>query len=535
MEFQTYSSSSSSSSSAGRSRIKPKKSQNRSKSQHEPKKVHLHGLQFINVNYKFLVDNNADLNPQLLDPNVAVNIDDIARVISPGGNSCPICLSDEIVAPRMITSCGHILCLKCLLSLLDSEVPTAKKREANAIVEKYKECPLCQTIIRRSEVLPVLILKFDTRFETPKVDEDVIMSLMMRPSGKVLAIPKSLHDIYGVFPDFPWYGQEPDLLSYSRIVRGDLETIKSMYEAEKNLVLAQFEQEKLVYNEDPKFVSLTIDNINQDIVNWQDKFSKSAEKTTKKKHSGTSGSSHNDHGATNTFYFYQTGFNTTGVYVLSPLDMKVLKTAYHHYEGLPSSIVAKIEKIRYEELTSETSMTKYKYLSHLPVGTQIGFLECNWHKNEYIDQNTWKIFLEDLLKRTKNSRRKLRKEEQDRKRALEREEIKTKKFYERENAGTAEESYDYATGAMGTLTIIDNRELPPLTADSTTTGTSSEVPGEFQTTIWGTRIPKAEPSPSDEDEDFEAEEMIRRAQEEMKKLGEKGKRKKKRLVLTSTM
>lgn len=81
--------------------------------------------------------------------------------------------------------------------------------------------------------------------------------------------------------------------------------------------------------------------------------------------------------------------------------MKVLKTTYSNYESLPTSIVAKIENIRYEELSQETSMTKYKYLSHLPIGTQIGFLECDWNNNEYVSQPIWDMYKNDLVKRSK--------------------------------------------------------------------------------------------------------------------------------------
>lgn len=517
-------------------------------------KVHLKGMSFINVNYKFVVDYRNDYKAQQLDPNVPIDTKDILRIVVPKGNSCPICLSDEPLAPRMITSCGHILCLTCLLSLLESEVPVFKKRENTAVVEKYRDCPLCFSVIRKNEIKPVLIDNIDERFEVPKVNDEVVLSLMVRPHDKVLALPSSHKEYHEVIDSFPWVNQSildmPDFGQFLRIFKGDLHYLLNMYELEKQTILAAYEEEKLLYNDDGKFTNLAIKNIDEDIAKWKAYYEDIEGKSSK--YVGDHRSKSKELDSSNSYFYYQTGFNASSTYVLSPLDMKVLKTNNdNNYTHLPSSIVAKIENIRYEELAPESSITKYKYLSHLPLGTTIGFLECNWSQNEFISPETWQMYKNDLLKRTKNSSKKFRKEEKDRKRAMNEEEIKTRNFFERENNGSSElnDYYDsqIERGNFGSLSIIDHRELPPLSSENVLEPShnneisSDSSVGEYQTTIWGTKIPKAEIMNGDSDsDDWDATEMIRKAKEEINRQEtDKGKgkgkqKKKKKLVLLSS-
>ena len=488
-------------------------------------KIQLTGMKFINVNFKFVVDGRKDYRIQELDPNVPVDTEDIIRIIAPRGNSCPICLTDEFVAPRMITSCGHIICLKCVLSLLANEVPQAKKRESAAIVEKYRECPLCFSIIRKHELKPVLINNVDERFEVPKVGDEVVMTLMARRVDQILALPKLLsfdNHIRG-FPDT----KQLELLPYLRIFKGDSQYILEMYEKEKRDITAAYEEEKLIYGDDSSLVVESITYIDKEIELWNTKLLQNVEKQPSHSHA-----TDNNHP---TYYFYETGFNAGCTYVLSPLDMKVLKTTYNDYATLPSSLVAQIENIRYEELTTESSMNKYKYLSHLPLGSEIGFLECDWSNSEFISTETWESFKDDLLKRSNTSKRKLRKEERDKKRAMNEEETRTRNFFLHEN-GEADIEQGSSTLGFGSLSIVDNRELPALSDQHVAT----ESEKEYETTVWGTRIPRNEAVSAQsaiEDDDWEAEEMIRKAKEEMSRQEQAGgskKKKKKKLVLLSS-
>jgi len=523
----------------------PRRNSNNNTRNRRPR-LYLHGMRFINVNYKFVVDYRKPYKTQQMDPNVPVDTEDILQILVPRGNACPICLSEDLVAPRMITSCGHILCLTCLLSLLESEVPVHKKQESKVIVEKYRDCPLCGSIIRKHDVKPVQIDNVDERFEVPKINDEVVLTLMTRKSDKIVPLPSHLEHYGNAIDVFPWASQhEPNLLEYLRFFKGDLSYVVAMHEKEKKDILAAYELDKELYQDDGTFMKLALKNIDEDISKWSQKFSEDLSPHYRPADRGNSSNS------SHTLYYYQSGFKSSTTYVLSPLDMKVLKSCYNQdYALLPSSVIARVENIRFEELTAETATTKYKFLSHLPQGTSIGFMECNWKNNEYITQETWDTFKADLEKRSKQSQKRLRIEEKNRRRALNEEEKRAREFIERENNGTNDEYHNYdhdwmPAASFGSLTISDHRDMPALASGNTQTSAStsdqsSEERPAMQKTVWGTQIPKSEIKSLDEEDgqDWDAEEMIRRAREEMERSeaqnGPGKKKKKKKIVLLSS-
>lgn len=515
-------------------------------------------MRFINVNYKFIVDYRKSYSAQKLDPNVPVDTDDILCIVAPQGNACPICLSSELVAPRMITSCGHILCLPCLLALLDSEVPTSMKREGKAVVEKYTDCPLCASVIRRCDVKPVLVDTTDVRFDMPKVNDEIVLTLMAREANKIVPVPKyTLDDVSSdlskklfVSGQFPWADQlytHP----YLRIYKGDHTYVSTMYEREKEALRDAYEKDSDLFLADGKLLKLAILSIDGDLRSWKEKFEseyKNIENSIAPKPNSSysaalkPGSSDSNKSS---FFYYQTGFKCPTTYVLSALDMKILKHSYgSDYSQLPPSIVAKVENIRYEEMHEELATTRYKYISHLPLGTLIGFLECNWEHNEYISGTVWNEFKLELLKRTKNSLRKITKEEKSRQRALNEEERRAREYIENENNGGSRPSDDDPSwlnnAGMGSLTITDYREMPALSGDSPLDSRSLSADGAepTQRSVWGTQIPKAEVVDENPEDAWDADEMIRRAREEIEKQelngkGKAGKKKKKYILLLS--
>lgn len=455
-------------------------------------KFHLHGMSFVNVNYRFIVDGRKPYKLQKLDPNVPVDVEDIMLVIVPKGNACPICLSEELVAPRMITLCGHILCLACLLTLLHSEVPVHKKSESKLVTETYKDCPLCGVVIRQKDIKPVLIEHIDERFDVPKVHDDAILTLMARPANSTLALPLK----FAAPNDFPWT-YTPETAQYLHYVRGDLAYVTQMYEGEKTAILASHESDRAMYDTDDKYVNMAIEKIDADLALWSSKLVDDTDHDV-------------SFDATQpTFYHYQTGSGTATVYVLSPLDVKVLKHSFVTYEELPNVVVAPIENIRFEELTQELAMSKYKHLSHLPLGTSIGFLECNWRGHPLVREETWAAFAGELTKRSKASARKLKLEEQNRVRAQTEEERRAWEVVEQETRQVEVHS------SLSTLTLGDYTNLPALSSASASL--EEQVNHEYQQTIWGTQVLKSEQQKAEE---LESQEMIARAKA---KKGRKGK------------
>ncbi|MCP8718909.1 MAG: RING-HC finger protein [Asgard group archaeon] len=462
---------------------------------------------FINVNFKFIVDQIRQE-----DPNIPIDTEDIIRVI--GRGSCPICLTDEPIAPRMIASCGHIVCLKCILALLES----AAESSATAY------CPICLSVIpkHKHNFIPVLINYMD---ENVKIGDDVTLQLMCRRLDQMFALPYDIaKQNHAKFPGM-------DIFPYLRVYKGDLKYALDLYELEKAQILQQYDEEKLIYGDDYKLVAEALCYIDKEMDKWKQKFS-----VEPSNHNVPSMSQHQQN--SHDFYFFQTAFNNnTTIYTLNTFDMKVLKSNYHSYSNLPTTVTAKIESIRYDELTPETVRGKFKYLGHLPVGTQVAFLEIKWNNSQFINHETWEMFKEDLIKRSKKTKKRFNKEERDRKRAMDEEERRNRDFFKRENSnGGDEDDEDGGLNfGMGSLRIVDLRELPALSEQPSIADTE----GEFQTTIWGTRIPKTQNDPvanADNEYDLETAEMIRKAKEEMAKQEQGGnkKKKKKKLVLLSS-
>lgn len=466
---------------------------------------------FINVNFKFIVDQIRQE-----DPNVPIDTEDIIRVI--GRGSCPICLTDEPIAPRMIATCGHIVCLKCILALLAS----AAESSATAY------CPICLSVIPKHNhnFIPVLINYID---ENVKIGDEVTLQLMSRQPGQMFALPYEISKQYDAkFPGM-------DVFPYLRVYKGDLKYALELYEMEKTQILHAYEEEKLIYGDDYKLVAEAIEYIDNEMAKWKQKFSIESHN-----HHLTSPSHQNHQQSQHEFFFFQTAFNNnTTIYTLNNFDMKVLKSNYHSYANLPTTITANIESIRYEELTPETARGKFKYLGHLPVGTQIAFLEIKWNNNQFIKRETWEMFKDDLIKRSKKTKKRFNKEERDRKRAMDEEERRNRDFFNRENRnGGDDDDEDGNSGyGMGSLKIVDLRDLPALSEQPDFNTANAD--GEFQTTIWGTRIPKTRNDPvanADNEYDLETAEMIRKAREEMERQenGSNKKKKKKKLILLSS-
>jgi hypothetical protein len=371
--------------------------------------------------------------------------------------------------------------------------------------------------------------------ENVKVGDEVTLQLMSRQLGQMFALPYDIAKLthHAKFPSM-------EIFPYLRVYKGDLNYALELYELEKTKLLQAYEEEKLIYGDDYKLVAEALCYIDNEMDKWKRKFAIEPSHGHGP-HSPSQHSNNNNQQPPHEFFFFQTAFNNnTTIYTLNTFDMKVLKSNYHSYSNLPSTLAAKIESIRYEELTPETVRGKFKYLGHLPVGTQIAFLEMKWNNSQFINHETWEMFKEDLIKRSKKTKKRFNKEERDRKRAMDEEERKNRDFFKRENGHNNDEDGDDSLGhGVGSLRIVDLRDLPALSEQPQ----AAETEGEFQTTIWGTRIPKTKNDPvsnADNQYDMEAAEMIRKAKEEMAKQENGGnnanskKKKKKKLVLLST-
>ncbi|ODQ78629.1 hypothetical protein BABINDRAFT_162339 [Babjeviella inositovora NRRL Y-12698] len=497
-------------------------------------KVHLSGAAYINANYKFVVDHRYS---SAQDPNLPVEHSSILRVVVPRGlQACPICLSDDPVAPRMLTNCGHVLCLTCLLSLMDSK-PLEKAPQ------KYKECPLCAVRVNPKTVLPVLINDVDLSFETPKVGDEVILTLLARPHNHMVPVPVNMLPFLGnrqssKISPIPWHFQHEAALS-SRLVKGDLRYVLDQYEQEVLQINESFETDKLLYgvhNANQVHVFKAVEQIRHEQELAKIRFEHGEqllpaaieELCNFQLPAGDLGMVFND---ANTSFFYSTAFNNiTTHYFLSPLDVKILRASHGgQYSAFPAVLIKKIRNIVPFELTLGNVTSTLKYLNYLPLGTQLAWLECEWGRNE-LHPDVWAEFLLAITSRDKRLKTKAVVEERNKVHAMRREEQHMRDFYQRENNSFV---HQVNNGWEQTPTegfphehLNDGDALPALEHGE------QPVSGVKQYTVWGTAIPAG-----DKDEDEETQVLLEQLrQQKLDTPGKSGpgKKKKKKLVLLSS-
>lgn len=120
---------------------------------------------------------------------------------------------------------------------------------------------------------------------------------------------------------------------------------------------------------------------------------------------------HEGHHPDAPYFFYQALLH----YYLAPLDIRILKSAFGSFAAFPSTLLPRVERVSTGHIMDDDLRKRTKYLSHLPYGCEVGFLECNWTdvvSPEILDQ-----FKDEIEKRRKRNREKEVREERDRVRA----------------------------------------------------------------------------------------------------------------------
>ena len=115
---------------------------------------------------------------------------------------------------------------------------------------------------------------------------------------------------------------------------------------------------------------------------------------------------HNEH-----FHFYQ----ALPHYYLAPLDIRILKAAFGNYSSFPTTILPRVEKVSTGHIVDDNLRRRAKYLSHLPQGCEVGFLECDW--TDVVSTKTLALFQTELERRRKKNREKEAREDKERLRA----------------------------------------------------------------------------------------------------------------------
>ena len=412
---------------------------------------------YIHANYRFIVDPRGDYHVQAEDADVHLDWSKVLQIIASSKSqaaSCPICLGDP-TAPRM-AKCGHMFCLPCLIRYMHSEDGNAPPLEKKA---RWKKCPICWDSIYISETRPVRWY-VGQEGDPPHEGGDVVLRLLRRKPAQTLAMPRESAETVPKGDDIPWYFAA-EVMDYARVMKGSEDyMLKQFDEALEDIQQLQQEDE-LMFGEDAEWTGRAIRMLNEakervhgmgnppeqpkkpeqeikvdrpplqfnetdegvpDMYLQRHADEHSTNAATEPPNAETNEANQNTIPRTlqemrlrqrekpqpAEYFFYQALLH----YYLSPLDIRILKTAFGSYHAFPSSILPRIERVSSGHIVDDELRKRVKYLAHLPYGCEVGFLECDW--TELVSPQVLAEFKPMLEKRRRRHDEKEAREEKER-------------------------------------------------------------------------------------------------------------------------
>jgi hypothetical protein len=212
---------------------------------------------YIHANYRFIVDPKGDYRAQAMDADVHLDWTTVLQILVSAqsqSTNCPICLSTP-VAPRM-AKCGHIFCLPCLIRYMQST------DDSNPIPEKkarWKKCPICWDSVYISETRPVRWFQ-GQEWEPPREGGDVVLRLITRQLGSILALPRDGAESLERVEDVPWYFAA-EVMDYARVMKGSEDYMLAQYDGEIEELLVQEKEDELMFGEETQWTKKAVSAI----------------------------------------------------------------------------------------------------------------------------------------------------------------------------------------------------------------------------------------------------------------------------------
>ncbi|KAK9447780.1 uncharacterized protein V1518DRAFT_396357 [Limtongia smithiae] len=563
---------------------------------------------YVNANFRFIVNPCGDYKTLSADPNIVVPWHLVLQVLvskATQSSSCPICLNDKPVAARM-ARCGHVFCLACLMRMLESDMPSGATVEDESKPKKKRNtCPLCFENVSLSDARPVRWIDHDgDTSSSPAVGRDVVLRLVKRKAGSILALPRDGGEFPNSTTDIPWHFAA-EVMDYARVMKGTEDYITAEFEREVRELEFMEQEDGAEYGEDSEWSSKAIGKIfdNMEVLKGignaprrllemsirersrkrQDdsagnavfdasqtpgevapsrSVSASMSQSDRSRSASASDSRAGSAPSDAPYYFYQP--RDASYTFLSPLDIRILKTAFGSFSAFPSTVLVRVEHILIDQVVDDEVRKRTKYLSHLPNGCLFSILECDW--TDVVKPEILAQFAGDL-----ESRRKARKDKDARE---ERARVKAQRAEEQEAYNTSssrQPSSSYEDSLLSSrwtdsysredfvnfgdvLTSspqADSTGWPSLASpghagDESIVMSSSISPPTNRTTIWGTPAYtsavdnlESEEQPSSGMFDFDLETLRSRAQaaqaeENSSGRGNRKSKKSKKLVLLSS-
>ncbi|KRY42567.1 RING finger protein 10 [Trichinella spiralis] len=346
--------------------------------------------QYLLTNVQFIVNDGHDYSSYLSNPDKVIDWDVVEeiRVVNTESFCCPICLDFPVAAK--ITKCGHIYCWACILHYL-------------ALSEKaWRRCPICFEPVYEKHLKSVE-QKIVPRHE---VGQKICFLLMERKKKSLIALPVrerrtskvdnallSITDSGNTFSRLLTIKpseviseiiyRERDELESRKSISDDLEEMHYIRVAVENLN----GRENMLLAEMTKFFSLQSDvqSVSDATAKGESDMKKiSAGQPFDKSNDAIDGSdSVNALDNEDSYYFYQV---EDGQYLfLHFLNVQCLSSEYGSLKRSPKLLVGKIIQIEEFIMTHELRR-KYRYLCHLPLGTNFSLVEVKLQSGIVSDQ-----------------------------------------------------------------------------------------------------------------------------------------------------
>ncbi|CUS11511.1 unnamed protein product [Tuber aestivum] len=212
---------------------------------------------YVNANYRFIVHPGGDFRAQVINPDDPLPWNLVLQVLASAKTqqpTCPICLSAP-VAPRM-SKCGHIFCLPCLIRYMASvdDVKCPPERRP-----KYKKCVICMDSVYLVESRPVRFFAGQEN-TAPREGEDIVLRLVMKRMGSILALPKDGAHCPTRVEEIPWHFAA-EVMDYARIMKGTEAYMIDQYAREVEDLKIMQQEDEAMFGEDGEWAKKAVTSI----------------------------------------------------------------------------------------------------------------------------------------------------------------------------------------------------------------------------------------------------------------------------------
>jgi len=421
----------------------------------------------------------------------------------------------------------------------DAQGPPPEKKA------KWKKCPICYDSVYVSETRPVRWYAGQEN-DQPREGDDFVLRLVKRKPGSTLAMPRESADTLGKGEDIPWYFAA-EVMDYARVMKGSEEYMLQQYDETLAAIERQEKEDELMFGEDTEWTGRAIRMLREakeklvgignppalprkpepaevdvkperppiefnandegvpDMYLRKHVNATDTSTITEESASGeeSSQSLHEVNHVPRTLhemrqrqfekpqpseYLFYHGLLH---YYLSPLDIRILKSAFGSYSAFPSSLLPRVERVSSGHVVDDDLRKRVRYLSHLPYGCEVGFLECDWR--DVVSPQVLAEFKPMLERRKKRNDEKDAREEKERVR-IEKAEERELASIRRRRPSIPDDSF-FASSLPSSILHPDNpvpgsaaAGSPPVSRPGFGSLASPSTSPSMPRTVWGTAV-----------------------------------------------